>query len=762
MKTHFTRLLKNGAFAAFLLITGSVSAATYTAISSGAWSNASIWAGGVSPGSSISLLDNVVINAGATVTLDSDVQFSGLLTSLEVDGTLQSVSSDNYLLDMNSGVLSGTGTITLYKLRFGTTGTMTFSGTSSVDKLWNSSTTLNLVGQLSVNDSLFLDAGTFNLSTGGTLTFMSASVIRVDGGTMTASSGLLNNSNNYSVVYVGSNKTTGLELAGSGLTDVWVNLDDNTQILSIGGDVTIEGVLHHNQGMIGLNGASLTLMDDYMSQSGAIFIGSATSNLAIEGSSTLSSTLAFDASGADLNDLTINISDNNGNAHVSSNLSIHGSLMLEDGDFILTSGTLTMATGSEIVVTDGHMGNTGGSYDGTNAYDVTYTSTASTTSGLELTGSGLNDLAIEMDNASDSVQVMNTTTVNGELNLENGGMGLNGYDLVLEGSLATTSDGWLSGDDQSDLTFNTGTLDDTLWTSATANSFGTVTINSDDASDLMVGNNLHAANIMMSTGGLHIWDNEIWLDPTGSITGADANRYVLIDGSGSLVMNVQVSAPYAMYPVGTDGGYAPVGLQQNSGTTGYFKVNSVNGVWSNGLTGTNMALTGSVVDRTWDISSVSGGSLNLNLMTMWQSAFELNGFDRTDSYIMHYTGGSWDAASQTGSAAVTVGSMFQLERTNITSLSPFAVRDGAVTGIEENTEIVAGVYPNPVQDKLTCLMAFDETTSASVVDLKGTVLHTENVNGNHSIDFSAYPNGVYFVNYTNSKGTSSYRVIKSL
>lgn len=766
MKTSFTQLFKKCSIVAFTLVAGWANAATYTAISSGAWTSASTWSGGTTPGNSIGGIDNVVINSGVNVTLDSDVEFTSILSSLEVNGSLTS-SSDAYMLDMNSGSLTGAGTLTLHRLRFGTFGSMGFTGTSTVEKLWNNNVALSLVTQMQLNDSLFLEAGSLSMGTGGTLTFATGLVIRVNDGSMTLGSGILYNTNNYSVLYVGSDKNTGLELAGSGLTDVWVNLDDNTQSLSITGNVNINGDVHHQQGMIDLNGGSLTLMGDYMANSGAMFMGSATSNLSIVSSASLTSALMFEGSGDELNNLTIDIPGATGNVNLGSNLTINGDLMLEDGYFTLTGGTLTMANGGGMMVADGHLMLSGGAFDGTNQYNVTFSGSSSTTANVELSGSGLNDLEIDLDNETDSVSILSNLTIDGELNMNNGGIALNGYDLTIEGSLSTSSNGWFNGDASSDLTFNTNSLmGDTIWFHATNNAVGTITINAADESNLMIGNNVRLENIIMSNGGVHIWNNEIWVRSTGTITGASEDRYVMIDGTGSLVMNVQVSAPYIMYPVGTDEGYSPVSLQQNSGTAGYFKVNTVNGVWSAGTSGTNNATTESVVDRTWNISSVAGGSVNLNMMAMWSSDMEVNGFDRTDAYISHYMSGTWD--SQTTSAATTVGTMFSLERENITSLSPFAVVDEAASvGIKENKDMVVQMYPNPVQDVLTCIVNVEETTTVDLVDLTGKVLYSERLTGtgkslNHSMDFSAYPNGIYFVRYNNTKGATSYKVVKSL
>ncbi|ASS50179.1 MAG: hypothetical protein A3D31_11460 [Candidatus Fluviicola riflensis] len=760
MKSTITKFFKNCAFVTLLGFAGSASAATYTAVSSGLWSNSSIWADGVSPGGSLGLMDNVVINAGVNVTLDMDFEYSGLLNSIEVNGSLTTSSSD-YMLDMTSGILSGTGTLTLHNLRFGSIATMTFTGDASIDKLWNNATALNLSGDLEINDSLFLDAGAMNVSA-GSLTLMSNSVIRVDEGTMSVSGGALNNGNPYSVMYVGTDKTTGIELAGSGLSDVWVDLDNNMQELYIGGNVNVEGVVHHDMGMINLNGGTLTLMDDYVRTAGANFIGSATSNMVIQSNSSLSSSLVFDADYDQLNDLTIDMADAGASTSIGSDLTINGELMLEDGDFYMSSGALIMANGSEIIVTDGDLMNSGGTFDGDNSYSVTYNGNASGASGIELTGTGLNNLTIDMANQSDAVELSNHIIIPGSLDLDTGGVDLNGYDLILDGSLSTTTQGWFGGHEDSDIEFNTASLlGDTVWFSSGANVFGDFMINSTDGSDLVIGNNVEVGNLTMTTAGVHLRDNELRLSSTGMITGANENQYVLINGTGSLVQNVPISGPYTMYPVGTDDGYAPFGLQQNSGTASYFKVHTHNLVWSNGTSGIDWAEDQAVVSRSWDLESEAGGTLNLNVMTEWQDDFEVNAFDRNDAFIMHYNGGTWDAASQAPAAADPVGGMYRLERENVTTDGPFAVGTGEDLNVNENGQIVADIYPNPVQTILNSEASFDEVTTAAVVDAIGNVIHTEKVLGNHSFDFTTYPNGVYFVKYSNSKGTSSYRVVKT-
>ena len=754
------------ALATALLFTGWASAATYTAVSSGSWSSTAVWSGGNAPGSSLGLLDQVIINSGVTVTLDQDVEFD-LGASLQVNGTLQSGSNTN-MLTMTLGNISGSGNISLSRLSFGTGGTMTFAGTANVDRMWTSATSLQLASQFTLNDSLYLDAGTLNLGTGSNFSFASNSVLRVDDGTFTASAGTFNSGNSYIVRYVGSNKTIGLELSGNAISDVWIDLDDNTQSLSITGNTVIHGNIHHNSGSIDLNGGSLSIMGNYTASNGAMFEGSSSSNLTFNSNSSISSAIVFDSSSDDLNNLVINTTGSN-NVNFASDLTIHGTLTLESGHMSWNSGTLTMATGSTITRVDGQLTASGGNFDGTNSHNVNYEGSSSTSSGLELTGSGLNNVSMNMDNSQDSLQVMNDLNISGSLDMTSGGMSMNGHDLTLNGDLSTTSDGWFSGNDNSDFTFNTNSLvGDTIWFNQNSYHVGDIVINADDNSDLMIGNDVMVQNMTMSTGGVHLWDNTLWVASTGTITGASEDRYVMIDGHGNLAMNLQVSAPYTMYPVGTTTDYSPMSLQQTTGAVGYFMVSTEDGVWSMGTSGDDFTTMGqSLVNRTWHVATQVSQQYSLNLMAMWSQGMEVNSFDRDNAYLMHYTNGNWDYASQSASAAVAVGTMYSIERTGVTSLSPFAVGDmGTSLKIDENTQLVSSVYPNPVRTTLNCEIALDENTTAQVIDPTGKVVMTNQIAATgspmlYTIDFTNYTNGVYFVNFTNGKGTASYRVVKN-
>lgn len=170
MKTKFIQLIRASVAVAFLCISTITNAATFTAINSGSWSNSTTWSGGLSPGNTISGLDNVIINPDVTVTLDIDVAFNSFLSSLQVNGNLTS-SSSAFMLDINNGDLQGNGNLTLHNLRFGNTASMTFTGDADIVNLHNNSFGLTLVGQLHIGDTLFISNGNLNIGSGGFLSF---------------------------------------------------------------------------------------------------------------------------------------------------------------------------------------------------------------------------------------------------------------------------------------------------------------------------------------------------------------------------------------------------------------------------------------------------------------------------------------------------------------------------------------------------------------------------------------------------------------
>jgi hypothetical protein len=756
MKKNFTKI----AFGlAAMFLAGTANSATITATVSGNWSNANTWSGGAA-GATVSGIDNIVIPAGITVTLDMDVSVTSLFSSISVAGTLNSTSTNSLMI--NQGTLSGNGSMNLHYLELSTTGGMSFSGGLNVSRFATSNINLNLASQVTLTDTLYLNAGTLTLGTGSLLMLNTNSNIKVDDGSLTIGSGIFTATNDYNVMYVGSSKTTGIEMNGAGFKNLYVNLSSASQDLSLGSNTTVNGVLYHTVGTLNLNGKSLKLKNNYISFNNSQLSGSNTSTLTVE---TISSPSAFKfaAGSRMLNDFSVNPYNLNSTVTLESDLAISGTLYLERTLMVDNNSTLTMNAGSDVTVRRGDISLLAGSvFNGTAAYNVKYID-LSTTSGLELTGSGLNNVSLDMSSSTSTITMNSNTTINGMLMLNKGSLYLNNNKLTLKGGLSSTTDGWLRGTSTSDLEINTtGSLGDTLKFESGSGSLNSLIINTGNGSNVMLDNDLILENLTLTNGGLTIYDNDLMINSTGAITGSSTNRFVMIKGDGKLMMNVNTSSPFVMFPVGTTTGFAPAYIQRNSGTNAMLGVNTYDGVWGMGLlnSGSNMAGSLSIVDRTWDISSASTSSVDMNVKFEWPTAMEINGFNRNMAYVSQYTN-NWDMTAP-GTSTVT-GGTFQMMRNGITSPGQFAVVDNlSALSVKEKEEVTFSLYPNPAHNNLTVSVKDNEGFTVEVYDALGNKTVAEkSINGKSTeIDFSTLSAGVYFVKISNDKAQSIRRVVK--
>ncbi|MES2515341.1 MAG: T9SS type A sorting domain-containing protein [Bacteroidota bacterium] len=755
MKRKFTKIVLS---AALMFIVSTNYAATITAIANGNWSNASIWSGGTA-GATVSGLDNIVIPAGITVTLDMDVQVTSILSSISVAGTLNSANSHSLMI--NSGTLSGNGNLNLNYLELSATGGMSFSGTYMGNCFTTSNVNLNLASQVTIMDTLSLKAGTLSLGAGSLLMLNTSATIKVEDGSLAINGGVFTATNDYDVMYVGSSKTTGIELGGLGFKDMYVQLSSASQNLTLGGDVTVTGTLHHNMGSLVIGANTLSLKLDYMSSNGSTITGSATSNLSVVVFSGTTSDFMFTSGARSLNDFEIRVN-NSGNVSLGTNLAINGNLKLIKGNLnIMNSSTLTMNSNSEITVNLGKMMFTsGGNFNGTASYDVNFIGNSSMPT-TELTGSGLNNISVDLNTNMDSVKIQADVIVAGTVSLTKGTLNLNSHKLEIKGNLSSTTNGMFQGHTNSDLMINTTNgLNDTIYFASSMNRLNNLSISTGNNTRAMLGSDLNVETLTFVNGGLTIYNNDLMINTTGSINGYDMTKYVAVKGTGSLMMMVNTSSPYVTFPVGTTTSYAPAQIQRTGGTSAVLGVSTHDGVWSMGTTGSDMASSLSVVDRTWDIESPTTSSVNMNVKFQWTAGMEVNSFDRTMAYVSQYTN-NWDAV--TPSASTVTGSNYQLARNGVTSPGQFAVVDNlSALSVKEQEDVSFSLYPNPAHNNLTVAVKDNSSFTVEVFDALGNKAIAEKmVKGMSSdIDFSSLTSGVYFVKISTDKAQSVKRVVK--
>lgn len=195
------------------------------------------------------------------------------------------------------------------------------------------------------------------------------------------------------------------------------------------------------------------------------------------------------------------------------------------------------------------------------------------------------------------------------------------------------------------------------------------------------GNLTITNNLNLSNGARLIANNSnIILNGSNSNITNTPNSYIVTNDGGSLVIQ-DIGAigrtGTVSFPVGTNENYNPVSII-NSGDADAFSVRVRPGISSNysGETPAGSSYTNGAVNATWFISeAVSGGSL-ATVGLQWNGSQELSSFDRTQSRVGHFVGGSWDL----GAAGAASGSNpYSWSSSGFTSFSPFGILNNNLT-----------------------------------------------------------------------------------
>ena len=448
----------------------------------------------------------------------------------------------------------------------------------------------------------------------------------------------------------------------------------------------------------------------------------------------------------------------------SASISVRKMLILNAGIFKMQSGTLSLDSNAVIYISGGTFSLASGSLNFPGRYSVYYKGN-SYTGGTELSGKGLGDVTIDAGSGN-NVKLASALVVNGTLTLKSGTLMLNSNDLTLKGYILSDDSmgGNIHSTSASNIYINTmgTTLGGSLHFASNGSTVGKLMINSANSSDLIaINSDLKVMDTLgLINGRLKMTGaNIIEIGSAGAISGSGASSYVVTGKTGYLRMslapnNVSAGTPFF---VGTISHYAPAYIKLNSGTPdGTVDVNVNDGVYTNGGNGDNIAAYQSAVNATWFIRSSITSNLSMNMTLIWSSDMEVNNFDRTNSYISHYTT-SWDKIATSGAASSSTSGYYSSTRTGITSLSPFAVFDNSTnTGIQEisnNPNI--NVFPNPALDYLNINVTNPDLSNADFVenswhmeirDINGKVLINEIlVSGSNLIQLGSCPRGTYLL-----------------
>ena len=443
-------------------------------------------------------------------------------------------------------------------------------------------------------------------------------------------------------------------------------------------------------------------------------------------------------------------------------ITVGSTLWLLNNTLSLTAGSLTMLSGSNIQVSVGGI-TIGGTaiLNLANPYSVSYTS-SSVTAGAELSGAGLTNITLDM---TGMVSLSNDLIINSVLTLTAGTLNLNSFNLAFgaNGDLAASGLGNISATNSSDITINaTNGLSGNLMFATGGNNVNNFTVNmGNNTSTVNLGSSLYVSSQLdLQSGKVNVMSNSLTMSPTAALVGGSAASYVVTNGIGSFVRNLAAGATDT-FQVGTMLNYSPMVIAAITGSaTGNVSISVIDTVYVYGTSGTVLSATQGLVSATWFVSSTAAAAFNYNMVAMWSVGMEVNGFNRTQSYISHFTGGAWDVMAFAAATTLTNG-MYAMARTGITSLSPFTVADANsnLTSVNsvyaDNNSIV--IYPNPSKDILHFNSSV-KVNSVDIFDMTGNLVKSAMITTDNSVSVEGLPAGDYSVYFsgTNTKTVQTF------
>ena len=404
-------------------------AITYTAMVSGNFSNTATW-GGLVP-LSLSVGDVILIPTGVTVTMDNNITVNNS-TTLIVDGTLISGGNSTSLTLTNSS-LSGSGSILLHGMLVSLPSGFGFTGNITAQQFTTNSTNINTPVAITVTGTLNVIGSATTISS-GSLTMGNNSAIVVNGGSLNATgSGVLDLANNYTVSYQGTSTSTGIELTGSGLNGI--SLDLSSGAVALSSDLILNTTLTMNSGDLVLNGFDLTFgpsSDLVVTGTGSIN-SDLSSDITINCMNNLTNSLPMHNANNVIHDLTINMNNITGNLSLGSDLIVSGLVTLTSGTMNLNGYDLTFSGYADF-------SNSGiGAIYSTSASDLTFMTMTSFVGNVRFRPGGnmVNNLTMNLPYSNDIVRLGSNLTVAGTLALASGllDLGTNNLTVALSGNV---------------------------------------------------------------------------------------------------------------------------------------------------------------------------------------------------------------------------------------------------------------------------------------------------------------------------------------
>jgi len=540
---------------------------------------------------------NLII-AGNT-TIHDDLIFGSGTLKLE-SGTLTTIN--NVTLGNNSTIDRSEGTLSKAPI-FGTSVNIIYSGTSAVSSSFEFPSGSTVLNNLTINNSAGVNIGVFatvssklyllsgNLTISGILTLANNTIITRSGGTLGAEPAF---GSSVDVVYEGSTALSAsyeIPSSSSVLRNLTVN---NSGGVNLSNSTTVNNKLILSAGTL-TTGGLLTIVNNATIERSAGSLSASPifgTNVKISytGTSLISTSYELPSSATILSDLKI---DNSAGVNLNQDLTVNGTLFLNNGSFSIGSNTLTV--NRDIIKSSGIF--TGGANSNIKVTSIT---------NVNLPAVTLKDLILEKTN---NLTLTGAVNIGGTLYLNSGNLVPNGNLIIYDNANIIRSDGYLSG-----VPIFNGSVNVTYSGSNPLTSSYELPLSTSALKNLTINNSAGITlNAAVTSESLTLTNGVLSTDATNVITVSGTKENDVSGGSsssfvkGPIVRSIPNTASGLTYlfPIGKSA-YKPLELTNvTTGGTGNatFKA-EVFDANSGGTTGNE--LTSLNTNRYWKISANTG------------------------------------------------------------------------------------------------------------------------------------------------------------
>ena len=521
--------------------------------------------------------------------------------------------------------------------------------------------------------------------------------------------------------------------------------------VTLGGNITVGTSCSFSNGMLVLNGNTLTLGGTLAfpaSSANGTITGSATSNISITATA-ITNDLYMTSGSQTLNNLTLNSSGQT--LALGTSLTVSGAYTQTKGIVNINGNTLTLS-GTASFASSVANGTTSGSATS----NLLISATTITNSLFMTTGAQtLNNFTL---NSSGKTLTLGTAlTVSGAYTQTNGIVSLNGQTLTLSGTVvfpAASSNGTITGTAASNLLISAGSISNTLFFTTGGLTLNNLTLNS-SGQTLNLGTALTVSGALTQTNGVLNLNGQT-LTLSGTITFPASSTNGTISGSGTSNMSISATTiTNDLYM--TSGSQILNNLTLN--TTKTLTLGSsltVSGVFTQtkgivNINGQTLTLNGTATFATTAANGTISGSAASNLLisatTITNSLFMTTGAQTLNNFTLNSTGKTLTlgtALTVSGAFTQTAG-ILKLNAQTLTLsgtvVFPVSSTNGTITGTNtSNLSISATSISNSLffttgaltLNNLTFNSSGQTLTLGTALTLSGTFTHTSgilNLNG---------------------------------